>query len=70
MEPAQVVIQLIPVASLVLYILGLGVYWIMAFFILYHLIRFGVSTKPKQLALVFLFGSIILSLITTVLFVR
>jgi len=35
-------------------------YWIFNFTILYHLTRFGVGTKPKKFAAVFLLGSIIL----------
>ncbi len=46
------------------------VYWVGAFFILYHLIRFGVSGQPKIIALVFLTGSLILSIITSLFFAQ
>ncbi|MEK7217461.1 MAG: hypothetical protein AAB374_01640 [Patescibacteria group bacterium] len=36
------------------------VYWIPAFFIVYHLTRFGIGSRPKFIALVFLVGSVIL----------
>lgn len=35
-------------------------YWLHAFVILYHLIRFGVGSRPKQAALFFFGGSFIL----------
>ncbi len=41
----------------ILLALGLAVYWTNAFFIIYHLTRFGVGPKPKILALVFFAGS-------------
>lgn len=50
--------NLISVAAILLLI----VYWIHTFVILYHLIRFGVGTRPKQVALVFFAGSFILFL--------
>ena len=46
--------------------LGIGivfltlVYWIPAFFIVYHLTRFGISSRPKFIALLFFIGSVIL----------
>lgn len=43
-------------------------YWIGAFFILYHLIRFGVGSSPKKMAVFFLSGSLFLSLIAVLLF--
>lgn len=45
-------------------------YWAGAFIILYHLIRFGVGSKPKQVAIFFLAGSLILSIITTLFFAQ
>ena len=36
------------------------VYWTNAFFIVYHLTRFGIGPRPKFLALVFLIGSVAL----------
>ena len=43
-------------------------YWIGAFFILYHLIRFGVGSSPKKMAVIFLAGSLFLSMVATLLF--
>ncbi len=43
-------------------------YWTAAFLILYHLIRFGVSGQPKKIAIVFLAGSIVLSMVAVLLF--
>lgn len=60
----------IPQISLLIFIFGLGLFWISAFFVLYHLIRFGIGTKPKRLSFIFLLGSIILSLVVTVLFIN
>jgi hypothetical protein len=37
------------------------VFWLMAFFILYHLTRFGVGVFPKRLAALFLGGAVVLS---------
>lgn len=39
------------------------IYWIGAFLVLYHLIRFGVGNQPKAVAFIFFAGSIILVLI-------
>ncbi|OGM04970.1 hypothetical protein A2715_00620 [Candidatus Woesebacteria bacterium RIFCSPHIGHO2_01_FULL_39_32] len=60
----------LPLISVILFFGGLGFYWLMSFFILYHLIRFGIGTKPKQLSFIFLFGSIVLTLIVTILFIN
>jgi hypothetical protein len=60
--------ETIGISSIVILLGGLIVYWVMAFFILYHLIRFGVGTKPKQLSFVFLAGSIILTIFCVILF--
>ena len=43
-------------------------YWVGAFFILYHLIRFGVGSSPKKMSVIFLAGSLFLCLITILLF--
>jgi hypothetical protein len=43
-------------------------YWIGAFFILYHLTRFGVGSSPKKMAVIFLAGSLFLSMIAVLLF--
>lgn len=47
---------LLPLLAVVL-ILG---YWTFAFFILYHLLRFGVGVKPKIVGVIFILGSIVL----------
>lgn len=54
----------------VIFTFGMLVFWVGVFFILYHLIRFGVSTQPKKIAIVFIIGSVLLSLITTLLFIQ
>ena len=46
------------------------VYLIGGFIIVYHLIRFGVGNIPKNTALVFFCGSIILLLITAIFFIK
>jgi len=46
------------------------IYWTMAFLVLYHLIRFGVSGQPKQIAVIFLGGSLVLTIITTLLYAQ
>lgn len=46
------------------------VYWTGTFIILYHLIRFGIGNQPKRIAIVFLGGSLILSIITTLFFAQ
>ncbi len=33
------------------------VFWIYVFFIIYHLTRFGIGTKPKIIAFIFFIGS-------------
>lgn len=38
----------------------LVLYWLNVFFIIYHLVRFGIGTKPKIIALVFFIGSMFL----------
>jgi hypothetical protein len=49
---------------------GLLVYWTIAFLVLYHLIRFGVSGQPKKIAAVFLAGSLVLTIITVLLYMQ
>ena len=36
------------------------VYWVLSFFIIYHLTRFGIGARPKLIALIFFIGSIVL----------
>lgn len=45
-------------------------YWSGTFIILYHLIRFGIGNQPKKIAVIFLGGSLILSIITTLFFAQ
>ncbi len=45
-------------------------YWCGTFIIMYHLIRFGIGKQPKRIAVVFLSGSLILSIITTLFFAQ
>jgi hypothetical protein len=47
---------------------GIMLYWTMAFLVLYHLIRFGVSGQPKKIAIFFLAGSLVLTIITILLY--
>lgn len=46
------------------------IYWGVAFIILYHLTRFGIGIQPKKFAAFFLFGSVILSCVTIILFMN
>lgn len=50
--------------------LGLLTYWLIAFVILYHLSRFGIGTQPKKFAAAFMFGSVVLSATSIVLYTR
>jgi hypothetical protein len=49
---------------------GMLIYWSGSFFILYHLMRFGISGQPKKIAIIFLSGSLFLSLVTTLFFAK
>lgn len=49
---------------------GMAIYWTLAFTILDHLIRFGVGTLPKKIAIVFLAGGIVLSTVTVLFFAQ
>ncbi len=51
-----------------IFLFALLVYWICSFLILYHLIRFGVSGQPKKIAVVFLAGSIMLTIVAVLLY--
>lgn len=46
------------------------IYWGTAFVILYHFSRFGIGVQPKKFAIIFLFGSVILSAAAVILFMR
>ncbi|MFA6297378.1 MAG: hypothetical protein WC629_02335 [Candidatus Paceibacterota bacterium] len=45
---------------LIITVVGIILFWLNAFTILYHLIRFGIGTRPKQASLIFLIGSLVL----------
>lgn len=49
-----------PIFSVALWIVGF-VFWMQIFFILYHLLRFGIGVWAKRFALITFLGSIILS---------
>lgn len=49
---------------------GMVIYWTLSFTILYHLIRFGVGTLPKRIAIIFLGGGIVLSVVTVLFFAQ
>lgn len=44
---------------LVIFVGAMLLYWLHSFFILYHLIRFGIGTKPKKASLVVLTGTLL-----------
>ncbi|OGN00308.1 MAG: hypothetical protein A2736_00865 [Candidatus Yanofskybacteria bacterium RIFCSPHIGHO2_01_FULL_41_27] len=44
----------------ILFIFIFCFYWIYSFFIVYHLVRFGIGTKPKFIAFIFMMGSLLL----------
>ncbi len=50
--------------------LGLAtlIYWVFAFTIIYHLVRFGIGKTPKKLASVFLVGTVALFSLSILLF--
>jgi hypothetical protein len=54
-------LYLIPVVILV-------VYWIGAFFLVYHLLKYGITNWPKRLATIFLLGSLFMSVLSFMLF--
>ena len=56
--------------SLAVFIIILAVYSWYTFSIIYHLIRFGVGTNPKKLALIFFVGSFILFSLTVISYLR
>lgn len=53
----QDIISFIPTVILALFLFG---YLVWSFFVVYHLIRFGVGPEPKRLAFLFLTGSAVL----------
>jgi len=46
------------------------IYWIGAFFIVYHLVKYGITSSPKKIAAIFLAGSIVLSILSFMLFMQ
>jgi hypothetical protein len=52
------------------FVFGMLIFWTGVFFILYHLIRFGVGVQPKKISLIFISGSVLLSLVTTLFFIQ
>lgn len=55
---------------LLILVVALVAYWVLAYFLLYHLTRFGVGTEPKLVSFVFLLGSIALTIITIIIYVQ
>lgn len=53
--------QLINYAPGMILLLVLGYFWLMAFFTMYHFIRFGIGVAPKKAVFVFMIGLIVLS---------
>jgi hypothetical protein len=62
------------VSGLPLFSIALGLffflYWTSAFFVVYHLTRFGIGPVPKLFALVFLLGSMLLFSMTMLAYAR
>ncbi len=50
--------------------LGAFFFWLMVFFIFYHLTRFGIGTLPKRLAALFLVGAVTLFSIALLFFTQ
>jgi len=53
---------------IILFVATIAYLWF-TFAIVYHLIRFGIGSRPKMIALVFLIGSFILFVATAISFV-
>ncbi len=51
-------------------LIAMAIYWSFVFTVLYHLIRFGIGTLPKKIAVIFLAGSIMLSMVTILFFAQ
>jgi hypothetical protein len=58
------------VIGAIIVVVTLLVYWLLAFIIFYHLIRFGVGTQPKKIAAIFLLGAVGLFFVSVASFVR
>ncbi len=48
----------------------LVVYWVLAYFLMYSMTRFGVGKEPKLASFVFLMGSIALTIIVIVIYAQ
>jgi len=46
------------------------IYWVGAFIIVYHLLKYGITNKPRRIATIFLAGSIVLSIISFMLYTQ
>jgi hypothetical protein len=53
-----------------IFLIILAVYLWYTFAIIYHLIRFGVGTNPKKIALIFFLGSFVLFSLSIVTFIK
>jgi hypothetical protein len=54
----------------ILVILFFFIFWGVVFIVLYHLSRFGIGVKPKQLAAVFFLGSMVLFSISAIIYIN
>ena len=61
MYTSSPILQYLPIAILAV---AMIIYWVMAYFLIYHLTRFGVGAEPKMISFVFLLGSILLTIIS------
>lgn len=52
----------------IIFLIAVVAYWIGAFIILYHLIRFGIGSRPKMIAFIFFIGSVVILLFVATLF--
>ena len=55
---------------MILFVIFFLVYWVNAFILVYHLVRFGVGPNPKAIALVFFLGAMVLFMVTILYFSR
>lgn len=51
-------------------IIYLIIYWLGAFFIVYHLLKYGITSWPRKIVAIFLAGSIVLSILSFMLFTQ
>lgn len=69
MELVIALVEKIPVFPILFGILFLF-YWLQVFFIIYHLVRFGIGPAPKLMALIFFTGAALLVGITFIAYSR